>query len=116
MVSRLLLCTWLLKGFQERASRMETREQRLKQREVSRILQEEKFRADQERLERLTGELPEGEGLRLSERALKANVEKVKQELEQLQDDEDWFFDCAVCGVHGPNWVRFASAAFVTPI
>jgi hypothetical protein len=86
---------------------METREQRLKQREVTRSLQEEKFRADQERLEKLNSEeLPEGERPRLSERALKAAVEKRKQELELLQGDEEWFFDCAVCGVHGPNLVR----------
>ncbi len=48
--------------------------------------------------------LEEGEG-RMSERHLKAEMEKRKKALEELKQDGDWFFDCSGCGVHGENLV-----------
>lgn len=79
----------------ERESRMITREQRLKEREVRRILHEEELAnlsEDGKKLE--TGES------RLSERHLKAEIERKKQELEDLAEEEDWIFDC-ICGAYG---------------
>jgi hypothetical protein len=85
---------------------MMTREQRLKEREVKRILHEEQLAKEQEQLAALEreGALPNGEKARISERQLKADMEKRKKELEGLVD-EDWVFDCAVCGVYGQNLV-----------
>ncbi|KAI9881038.1 MAG: hypothetical protein M1830_008920 [Pleopsidium flavum] len=81
-----------------RESRMMTREQRLKEREYKRLLHEEELAnlsEDSKKLE--TGEA------RMSERHLKAEMEKRKIELEKLAEDDEWFFDCSVCGVHGDN-------------
>jgi hypothetical protein len=87
---------------------MMTREQRLREREVNRILHEEQLAKEQEQLAALEreGALPNGEKARMSERQLKADMEKRKKELEELVE-EDWVFDCAVCGVHGQNWVCY---------
>jgi hypothetical protein len=86
----------------DRESRMMTREQRLKEREVKRILHEEQLRLEAEQLEKLAAEEADGVG-RMSQRQLKADMEKRQKELESLQVEEDWFFDCSVCGVHGEN-------------
>lgn len=80
----------------ERESRMQTREQRLREREAKRILHEEELA----NLSEDNKKLETGEAGRLSERHLKAEIERKKQALEQLQDDEDWVFDC-ICGAYG---------------
>ena len=78
----------------ERGSRMMSREQRVRDREARRIQHEEEL-----------AQLSEGskgpEAGRLSERRLKAEIEKNKQALKELDEEEDeWTFDC-VCGLHG---------------
>ncbi|KIN01952.1 hypothetical protein OIDMADRAFT_103201 [Oidiodendron maius Zn] len=84
-----------LKLEKERESRMITREQRLKEREARRILHEE----DLANLSEDSKKLESGQG-RLSERHLKAEIERKKQALEELAEDEDWIFDC-ICGMYG---------------
>ena len=85
---------------QARVSRMMTREQRLKEREFKRILQEEELANLSEDSRKIdTGEA------RLSERRLKAEMEKRKRELAALAQEDEWSFDCSVCGVHGENLV-----------
>jgi len=79
---------------------MMTREQRLKEREVKRILHEEELK----RLEEDSKKLDQSEA-RLSERHLKAEMQRRQQELEKLAEEEDWVFDCSVCGLHGENLV-----------
>ncbi|QDS74383.1 hypothetical protein FKW77_005439 [Venturia effusa] len=88
-----------------RESRRETREQRLKEREVKRILEEERLKQEEELLQKIkTDDLDaEAARARLSERKLKADMEKRKRELDNLQQDDEWYFDCSVCGVHGDN-------------
>ena len=79
----------------ERESRMMTREQRVKEREARRILHEEELAnlsEDSKKIESGTG--------RLSERHLKAEIERKKQALEELAEEEDWIFDC-ICGAYG---------------
>lgn len=89
----------------DRQSRMITREQRIKEREVKRILQEEALEKEKEQLARLEEEgIADAERARISERMLKADMERRQRELEQLQQQEDdWVFDCSVCGMHGQN-------------
>lgn len=90
-----------------RQSRMMTREQRLKEREVKRILHEEELKKLQENSEKA-----ENNEMRMSERHLKAEMERRQKELEQMaQEEENWIFDCAVCGVHGENLVRHPTLA-----
>lgn len=79
----------------ERETRMMTREQRVKEREVRRILHEDELA----NLSEDSKKLESGEG-RLSERHLKAEIERKKQALEELADDDDWIFDC-ICGDYG---------------
>jgi len=91
---------------EERQSRMMTREQRIREREVKRILHEEQLEREKEQLARLEeqGKIADAERARISERKLKSDMEKRQRELEQLQQQEDdWFFDCSVCGMHGQN-------------
>lgn len=83
-----------------RENRIMTREQRIKDREHKRILHEEELANLSEENKKLDA----GEG-RLSERHLKAEVEKKKRELAALAEDDEWFFDCSVCGAHGTNFV-----------
>ena len=83
-----------------RESRMMTREQRLKEREYKRILHEEELA----NLSEDSKKLDKGEA-RMSERHLKAEVEKRKKELEKLAEEDQWTFDCSGCGVHGENIV-----------
>ena len=78
---------------------MLTREQRLKEREVKRILHEEELA----RLEEMkaNGEDPDS---RRSDRQLLTELERKKKELAELKEEEErWIFDCAVCGMHGEN-------------
>ncbi|KAI1980875.1 hypothetical protein LOZ53_006127 [Ophidiomyces ophidiicola] len=82
----------------DRLYRLMTREQRLKDREEKRR-QHEQHLAD---MEEQAKKLETGEA-RISERQLKAMMEKGKQDLEALQAEEPWVFDCSVCGVHGEN-------------
>ncbi|RDW89086.1 hypothetical protein BP6252_01118 [Coleophoma cylindrospora] len=79
----------------ERESRMMTREQRLKEREARRILHEEELA----NLSEDSKKLETGSG-RLSERHLKAEIEKKKRALEELAEEDDWIFDC-ICGAYG---------------
>jgi hypothetical protein len=79
----------------ERESRMMTREQRVKEREARRILHEEELA----NLSEDSKKIESGAG-RLSERHLKAEIEKKKQALEELAEEEDWIFDC-ICGAYG---------------
>lgn len=83
-----------------RQSRIMTREQRLKDREYKRILQEDELA----KLAEENRKVEAGES-RGSERHIKAEIEKMKRDLEALQEDDEWFFDCAKCGVHGNNVV-----------
>lgn len=84
-----------LKLEKERESRMMTREQRLKEREARRILHEEELA----NLSEDSKKIEAGQG-RLSERHLKAEIERKKQALEELAEEEDWIFDC-ICGAYG---------------
>ncbi|KAF4556926.1 Hypothetical protein D9617_1g088080 [Elsinoe fawcettii] len=82
-----------------RESRMQTREQRLKEREVKRILHEEELAKLEER--RLKGE---DEEARHSSRNLQNELDRRQRELEELKEEDDkWFFDCAGCGLYGEN-------------
>ena len=83
-----------------RESRMMTREQRLKEREYKRILQEEELA----NLSEDNKKLDAGEA-RMSERHLKAEMEKRKKELAALDESDTWTFDCSVCGVYGEEFV-----------
>ncbi|KAI1636564.1 hypothetical protein F4809DRAFT_377493 [Biscogniauxia mediterranea] len=85
-----------LKMEKERDNRLMSREQRLKERESRRLRHEEELAQLSEDSRSLTG----GNG-RLSERRLKAEIEKNKQALQELDEEEDdWIFDC-ICGVYG---------------
>lgn len=84
-----------------RESRMMTREQRLKDREYKRILQEEELASLSEDNKKVDA----GEA-RMSERHLKAEMEKRKKELAALAQEDEWSFDCSKCGVYGENLVR----------
>ena len=85
-----------------RESRMMTREQRIKDREFKRILHEEELANLSEENKKVEA----GEA-RLSERHLKTEMEKKKKELAALAEDDEWFFDCSKCGVHGTNLVMY---------
>lgn len=85
---------------EDRESRMMTREQRLKEREYKRILQEEELANLSEENKKVEA----GEAKK-SERHLKTEIEKRKKELAALAEDDEWFFDCSKCGVHGTNLV-----------
>ncbi|PGG95142.1 hypothetical protein AJ79_10230 [Helicocarpus griseus UAMH5409] len=82
----------------ERQYRMMTREQRLKDREEKRRLHEEELA----RIAEESKKIESGEA-RMSSRQLKSEMEKRKKDLEALQDEEQWVFDCSGCGVHGEN-------------
>ncbi|KAL2828928.1 hypothetical protein BDW59DRAFT_142520 [Aspergillus cavernicola] len=82
----------------ERHSRIMTREQRIKDRERKRVLHE----AELQRIEEEQQKLERGES-RISERQLKAELEKQRKNLEGLSQEDEWIFDCSGCGVHGEN-------------
>ncbi|KAF2428680.1 hypothetical protein EJ08DRAFT_651048 [Tothia fuscella] len=88
-----------------REGRRETREQRLREREAKRILEEERLQKEEVLLQELEaqGKDADAERARISERKLKADMQKRKKDLENLQQDDTWYFDCSVCGVHGQN-------------
>jgi len=90
-----------------REFRMMTREQRIKDREYKRILHEEELANLSEENKKVEA----GEA-RLSERHLKTEMEKKNKELAALAalaEDDEWFFDCSKCGVHGTNLVSISS-------
>lgn len=89
-----------LKMEEDRESRMMTREQRIKERELKRILHEQELARMSEEEKKVDA----GEA-RLSERHLKAGMEKKKKELVALQVEDEWTFDCSKCGEYGTNWV-----------
>lgn len=85
-----------IKRERERDFRMASRGQRLKEREARRIQHEEELAQLSEDSRRLD----DGSG-RTSERRLQAEIEKNKQALKEIEDeDEDWIFDC-ICGLYG---------------
>lgn len=89
-------------------SRRLTREQRLKEREVKRILHEEELKRLQEQEERASSQDPNGlsvqDSKRISSRQIASQKEQHKKHLEELaEDDGKWYFDCSVCGMHGEN-------------
>ncbi|KAF2189679.1 hypothetical protein K469DRAFT_658746 [Zopfia rhizophila CBS 207.26] len=81
-----------------RESRMMTREQRLKDREVKRILHEEEIKKLKEDSENI--DINDG---RISERQLKAEMKRRQEELQKLNEEDEWVFDCEVCGLYGEN-------------
>lgn len=86
----------------ERQNRIMTRERRIKERESKRILHEEEMA----RLEEEQKKLESGEG-RISERKIKAELDRRRKEIEEL-GEEQWIFDCSGCGVHGENIVSLS--------
>ena len=91
-----------------RKSRMMTREQRLKEREYRRILHEEELA----NLSEDSKKLESGEA-RMSERHLKAEMERKKKELDKLAQEDEWVFDCSKCGVHGENVVSILQCSIL---
>ncbi|KAI1107698.1 hypothetical protein F4804DRAFT_296856 [Jackrogersella minutella] len=80
----------------ERDNRMMSRAKRHREREVRRRLHEEELAQLSE-----DSKNPGTGAGRLSERRLKAEIEKNKQALQELEEEEDdWIFDC-ICGVYG---------------
>ena len=88
----------------DRQSRMMTREQRIKDREYKRILMEEEIAQAAEEQKQIEEGVARG-----SERQLKERIERNKKELDDLKDDDQWYFDCSKCGMHGKNLVSHAT-------
>ncbi|KAK0633364.1 hypothetical protein B0T14DRAFT_65032 [Immersiella caudata] len=85
-----------LKMERERDKRLMSREQRLREREVRRLQHEEEL-AQLSEDSKSTGTAPG----RMSERRRLVEIEKAKQALKEIQEEEDdWIFDC-VCGFYG---------------
>jgi hypothetical protein len=86
-----------IKMEKERDHRLMSREERVREREARRI-------RHQEELARLSEDnmTPDSLPGRMSQRHREAEVEKKKQALQELEDedDEEWTFDC-ICGVYG---------------
>ncbi|KXJ91977.1 hypothetical protein Micbo1qcDRAFT_194954 [Microdochium bolleyi] len=81
----------------ERDNRLMSRERRLQEREERRVQHEKELA----QLSEDSRSLSAGENARLSERRLKAEIDKNRKALQELEDEEDdWIFDC-VCGVYG---------------
>ncbi|RGP63826.1 hypothetical protein FLONG3_9794 [Fusarium longipes] len=80
----------------ERDERMISREQRLREREARRLQHEDELvqlSEDSKNFSNSSG--------RVSERRLKVKIERNKQALRDLEDEEDdWIFDCT-CGLYG---------------
>lgn len=86
-----------LKHEQQRETRMASRETRLKEREARRKLYTEELA----QLSADDGKRADSSSGRASERRIQSEIEKNKQALEALDDDEeDWVFDC-ICGLFG---------------
>ncbi|KAL5606156.1 uncharacterized protein BROUX77_003349 [Berkeleyomyces rouxiae] len=83
-----------LKREKERDQRLRARIRRVKDREARKLVHQQELT----RLSSQSTEIPEGQ--RLSGRRLQAEIERQKQALAALDDEDDWIFDC-VCGVHG---------------
>lgn len=83
----------------ERDSRMQTREQRLREREARRILHEEEL----SQLSEDSKKVESGES-RISERFLKAEIERKKKALEEINAEDKWIFDCLNCGAYGEQF------------
>ncbi|KAF2748100.1 hypothetical protein M011DRAFT_485976 [Sporormia fimetaria CBS 119925] len=79
-------------------SRRMTREQRVREREAKRILEEETLRKLKEDEEKLN---QNDSNFRISERHLLAEMRRREKELLKLKKEDDWEFDCEVCHVHG---------------
>ncbi|KAF9775227.1 hypothetical protein IL306_006675 [Fusarium sp. DS 682] len=80
----------------ERDKRLVSREQRLREREARRIQHEEELA----QLSEDSKNLSSSSG-RVSERRLQVEIERNKQALKELEDEEeDWIFDCT-CGLYG---------------
>lgn len=85
-----------LKMEKDRDSRLASREKRLQDREARRVQHEEELA----NLSEDSKNLESGKG-RLSERRLQVEIERNRQALLDLeQEEEDWVFDC-ICGLHG---------------
>ncbi len=85
-----------LKMEQEREKRLMSREQRLRERETRRLQHEEELA----HLSEDSKSAGPGPG-RMSERRRLAEIERNKQALKEIEEEEeDWIFDC-VCGVYG---------------
>lgn len=84
-----------LKMEKERDNRLMSREVRLKEREVRRLQHEEELAQLSE-----DSRKPGTSNGRLSERRLKAEIEKNKLALKELEEEDDWIFDC-ICGAYG---------------
>ena len=82
----------------DRQSRMLTREQRIRDREYKRLLEEEELAKLAEEERRIAA----GES-RASERRVKNKLQEKKKNLEELSEEDDWTFDCSGCGVYGKN-------------
>lgn len=67
---------------------------------MKRILHEQELA----RLEEASKKVETNEA-RMSERKIREEMQRRQRELEKLAQEEDWEFDCAVCGVHGKNMV-----------
>ncbi|KAF5020714.1 hypothetical protein F66182_7276 [Fusarium sp. NRRL 66182] len=80
----------------QRDERLISREQRLREREARRLQHEEELAQlseDSKNLSSASG--------RVSERRLRVEIERNKQALKDLEnEEEDWVFDCT-CGLHG---------------
>ncbi|PVH98786.1 hypothetical protein DM02DRAFT_29961 [Periconia macrospinosa] len=79
-------------------SRRQTREQRIREREAAKILEEENLRKLQEEEEKLAS----GEARR-SERYLREQMRKTQRQLKKLKEKTEWTFDCEKCGLSGAN-------------
>ncbi|CAI6245617.1 unnamed protein product [Periconia digitata] len=79
-------------------SRRQTREQRIREREAAKILEEENLRKLQAEEEKLAS----GEARR-SERYLREQMRKAQRQLKKLKEKTEWTFDCEKCGLSGVN-------------
>jgi len=83
---------------------MNTREQRIRERETNRILHQ----AELQRIEQMEEMDANGvtNGVRHSSRQLQSEKERQQRKVEELEDlgqSDKWFFDCSGCGLHGEN-------------
>lgn len=92
--------------FQAQESRRQTREQRIREREAAKILEEENLRKLQEEEEKLAS----GEARR-SERYLREQMRKAQRQLKKLKEKTEWTFDCEKCGLSGANLVSSQDAS-----
>ena len=84
-----------LKLEKERDKRLMSREARVKEREVRRVQHEEELAQ--------LSEDSKNQGTangRMSERRRKVEIEKNKQALKELEEEDEWIFDC-ICGAYG---------------